>query len=136
MVRTILARAICVTLVLVGVASVGEVQSQQYNLDTLLVGKWHQQYGALVTETLFSGGNPHEFISLTVQAGTSYRFCVQGQWEIRNGSQLWQHNLRWIPDNIRVPEWEGTPIQVIDANHLRNKLGVFARIGGGIPCPP
>jgi len=27
-----------------------------------------------------------------------------------------------------MAEWEGTPIQIIDGNHLRNKLGGMFRI--------
>lgn len=136
MVRETAVRVACMAIIFIAAASGTNVRGQQYNLDSLLVGKWHQEYGALITETLFSGGRPHEFIALTVQRGTSYRFCVQGEWEIRSGNQLWQHNLRWIPDNVRVPEWEGAVIEVVDANHLRNKAGDVFRISGGMPCPP
>jgi hypothetical protein len=70
----------------------------------------------------------HEFTAVTIQRGTPYRFYVEGTWEIRYGNQLWQHNLRWVPDDLRIAEWEGTPIQIINADHLRNKFGDMFRM--------
>gem|GEM_PF-3729067 len=70
----------------------------------------------------------HEFTTATIRRGTAYREYVEGTWEIRYGNQLWQHNLHWVPEKLRMAEWEGTPIQIIDGNHLRNKLGGMFRI--------
>jgi hypothetical protein len=101
--------AICSISVAIALAAAGgvtNVRAQQYSLDGVLIGKWHQEYGPYVSETVFTAG--HEFMTVTIQRGAPYRLYIQGRWEVRYGNQLWQHNLHWVPDNIRVAEWEGT----------------------------
>jgi len=119
--RGTIACVLCIAAVLVALAFSPEVRAQQYSLESVLVGKWRQQYSGLITDTVFTAG--HEFVAETVQPGSAYRVYISGTWEIRNSNQLWQHNLRVSPSNLQVQEWEGTEIAVIDANHLRTGSG-------------
>lgn len=113
------------------------VHSQQPDFNKLLVGTWRQQYsvnGVLyVNETTFAidTSNTRTYIAVTVQPGTPYRFYVQGLWEIRYGNWLYTFPKRWVPgpeQGILQPEWESTWLQVVAANHLRNKAGDMYRI--------
>jgi hypothetical protein len=93
--------------------------AQQLDLQSFLVGKWHQELGPYVTDTVLNGDGT--YTSITIQRGTTYWEGVQGNWEIRVGNQLWQSRR-----DGRLPE--GTPIRVIDANHFQNKLGIATRV--------
>jgi len=103
-----------------------DARAQQPDLHAFLIGKWHQEYPPYVTETVFTAGGV--FTSITVQRGAPYRLYVQGRWEIRYGNQLWQEWESWEPRTLTKPLPEGTAIQVIDQNHIRNKLGVATRM--------
>ncbi|MGQ0568373.1 MAG: hypothetical protein ACT4P5_02395 [Armatimonadota bacterium] len=116
----------CVTFVFSIALSGSKVHSQQHDLNKLLVGKWRQVVGPYVTETVNTEN--HKFVSVTIQRGTPYRFYVEGTWEIRYGNQLWSRAVRWVPDSVRMPEWESTWIQVINVNHFKNKLGDVYRV--------
>jgi hypothetical protein len=84
-----------------------------------------------------------------VNGGTDPAWMA-GNWEIRNGNELWMHITanypiweRGCPDEgsvdnecshdkrrrIQLPEWEMLPIQIVDANHTRNAGGIATRIG-------
>jgi len=97
----------------------------QVDLNRFLVGKWHQEVGAMVAETVFTAG--HAFTSLAWTRGTPYRTGASGRWEIKYGDQLWQYNDECSPDPCAVKS-EGTKIEVIDDDRIRNKFGVAYRM--------
>jgi hypothetical protein len=98
--------------------------AQQPDLRSFLVGKWHQECLGYVTETVLTADGT--FTSIT--EGGPYRQDVRGRWEVRHGNQLWQEWEAWNPPNLPKPLPEGTTIQVIDADHFQNKLGVVTRM--------
>jgi hypothetical protein len=98
----------------------------QPDLRSFLIGKWQQEYGPYVTETVFTAAGT--FTSITFQLGAPYRQNVQGRWEVKYGNQLWQEWDSWNPSTLPKPLPEGTTIEVIDSDHFRNKLGIVARI--------
>ncbi|HXA95831.1 MAG TPA: hypothetical protein VN323_09735 [Candidatus Dormibacteraeota bacterium] len=100
--------------------------AQQPDLRTFLIGKWHQEYGPYVTESVLTAGGT--YTSITIQPGTAYRLYVQGRWDVRYGNQLWMEWENWEPSNLRKPLPEGTLVQPIDANHFRSKFGVVTRM--------
>ena len=103
-----------------------------YDLRQVLVGKWHQQTGRMVSEMVYQPNG--RFTGLARTAGTNLYFYSEGTWEIRNGNILVQHNLNWSPKTLHhvdgtespliVPEWEHTQVQVVDNDHVRNQFGV------------
>jgi hypothetical protein len=95
-------------------------------MEAFLMGKWHQEYGPYVTETVLNGDGT--FISETVQQGTPYRLYVEGTWSVRYENQLWMEWYNWEPHTINKPLPEGTMFEVIDQDHFRNKLGVATRV--------
>jgi len=119
-------RVACVAFVFSVVVCAAQVRAQQYDLDKLLVGKWRQVVGPFVNTTIFTA--KHTYIVESVQRGTPYRLYVEGTWEIRNNNQLWQKAGRRIPEATRLPEWQATVLQIIDANHLKNNQGDVYRV--------
>jgi hypothetical protein len=97
------------------------------SLEEYLYGKWHQEYGPYVTETVLN--TDLTFTSVTVQKGAPYRLYVEGKWKVKYQNQLWMYWVNWEPRSIKKPLPEGTTVEVIDHNHFRNKLGVVTRIG-------
>jgi hypothetical protein len=95
-------------------------------MEEFLTGKWHQEYGPYVTETVLNGDGT--FISETIQRGAPYRLYVEGRWSVRYENQLWMEWDNWEPHTINKPLPEGTMFQVIDQDHFRNKLGVATRV--------
>lgn len=104
----------------------GPAPANPASLETYLVGKWHQEYGPYVTETVLTA--KHTFTSITVQPGTPYRLHVEGTWEIRNEDELWLEWTDWVPHNIQKPLPEGSKIEIIDQDRFRNKLGIVTRM--------
>lgn len=96
------------------------------SLETYIVGKWHQEYSPYVTESVFTA--KHTFTSITVQQGTPYRLYVTGVWEIRNDDELWMEWTDWVPHDVAKPLPEGSKIEIIDQDHLRNKIGIATRM--------
>ena len=122
-------RFISILIVATVVSAVGLTATstaQQPDLRSFLTGKWHQEYGPYVTETVLNAGGT--FTSITVQPGTPYRLYVQGRWEIKNGNQLWQEWENWEPRTLSKPLPEGSMIEPIDRDHFRNKFGVVTRM--------
>jgi len=97
------------------------------SLEEYLYGKWRQEYGPYITETVLNTNLT--FTSLTVQRGAPYRLYVEGTWKVKYQNQLWMYWVNWEPHTIKRPLPEGTTVEVIDRNHFRNKLGVVTRIG-------
>jgi len=96
-------------------------------VEQYLVGKWHQEYGPYVTETVLK--TDFTFTSITIQRGAPYRLYVEGDWEVRgNDDQLWTQWTYWEPRNLKKPLPEGTMIKVIDHDHFKNKLGDVYRV--------
>lgn len=91
--------------------------------EQLLVGKWRQQYGPFISETVYLANG--RFTSITT--GGVYRFYCEGRWEIRQG-MLITYFEDWWP-RVRMPGWEGTPIRFLDENRFQNKLGIAYRAG-------
>lgn len=89
-------------------------------------GKWHQEYGPFVTETVFK--RDRTFTSITIKRGAPYKLYVEGNWYVRPGNQLWMEWTNWEPHTINKPLPEGTMVKVIDDNHFRNKLGLVTRV--------
>jgi hypothetical protein len=94
------------------------------DLRSFLIGKWHQEYLGYVCENVLAADGT--FSSITV--GGPFRQDVRGRWEVRDGNWLWQEWDFWNPVNIPKPLPDGTMIEVIDADHFRNKLGVATRM--------
>ncbi len=125
--------ALAVLLVCSGFSQAG---AEQRDLRKFLVGKWRQPTQAGYNETVLEAGG---FFKITIyQTGVSEHAYLSGAWEIRNGDQLWTHNMAWYPIYVRhyngtrtklqLPEWESTRIQVIDANHVRSGSAVATRV--------
>src|SRR5215468_11568837 len=105
-------RLLAVLLVFATATLPAQTSAQTYNLERLLMGKWHQEYGPYVTETVFSlRGQYHEFTSVTVQRGAPYRLYVVGEWRVNNNRDLWTYPKDWQPHDVRMFA-EGTPINV------------------------
>ncbi len=110
--------------------------AQQRDLRTFLVGTWRQPTQLGYVETVFQsfGG----FKSVIYVNGTNDPARLTGGWEIRNGNELWMHNMAWYPmyerhydgtkTPIQVRPWDSTPIDIIDANHVRTSAGVSTRV--------
>ncbi|SRR5258707_10889510 len=90
---------------------------QPLDLRSFLIGKWHQELGPFVTETVLNTDGTYTSITI----GWGPWEYVQGRWEVRYGNQLWQ-------DRCDRPLPEGTPIWVIDPDHFQNKLGIATRM--------
>jgi hypothetical protein len=108
--------------VLVITLAIGAARSlaDDVDLKSFLVGKWHQEVGDFVGDTVFNSDGT--FTSLASKKGTSYHEGVKGHWQIRNENELWQHNEDCSPNDCAA-EWDGTWIKVIDNDHIQNKLG-------------
>ena len=115
-----MARTTLAALALVAAVYVTRTAAQQVDLNQYLVGKWHQDVGNMSAETVFNSN--HTFTSLAWTRGTPYRTGGRGEWEIRNGDELWQHNIECSPNRCPI-EWENTRVEVVDENHLRNRFG-------------
>lgn len=121
-------RMLVALLVCAAAAILAQTPAQSYDLERLLMGKWRQQYGPYVTVAVYTlRGSYHEFTAVTVQRGAPYRLYVVGEWRVNNNRDLWTYPKRWEPSDVRMFA-EGTPIQVIDYNHFRNKLGDVYRV--------
>ena len=121
-----LSKRITFAALLIGVAAiVAQARAQPTDLKKLLVGKWHQEYGPYVTETEFLRNGI--FNSITIQKGAPYRLYVQGEWEVHDNRDLWTYPKRWEPSDVRMFA-EGSRIEVINENHIRNKLGDVYRV--------
>jgi hypothetical protein len=108
------------SLVAVGLTTV-RAPAQQPDLRSFLIGKWHQEFGPYVSETVLNGDGT--YTSIMIQRGTPYRQDFQGRWDVRFGNQLWQES--WPPNGL-LPE--GTLVQPIDSDHFQNKLGIATRV--------
>ena len=97
----------------------------QSRMERFLMGKWHQEYGPYITETVLNGDGT--FTSETIQRGAPYRLYVEGTWCVRYENQLWMEWYNWEPHTVNRPLPEGTMVEVIDQDHFRNKLGVATR---------
>jgi hypothetical protein len=108
-------RKLIISAAAIGLATT-HAAAQQLNLRSFLIGKWHQELGPYVTETVLNANGTYTSIT----CGPPGCEGVEGGWEVRFGNQLWQSSDRALP--------EGTPIRVVDPDHFQNKLGVAARV--------
>ena len=101
------------------------------DLRALMIGKWRNWVGNIVTETVFQG-NGH-FTELSDNRDTGVHFFREGSWEIRSG-KLWERNENWEPkenygQKIVLPDSELIVIDVIDHDHVRiNHLVTASRV--------
>ena len=98
-----------------------------------MVGKWRQQLGPAVTETVYLPSG--RFTSITRDQFTS--FYSEGRWEVRNEMVIayftnwWPRQMRNVDGStteIRMPEWESTWVRFLDNNRVENKLGIAYRV--------
>jgi hypothetical protein len=72
---------VLLTAVFCGFFQNSAVAQTEYSPERLLVGKWRQQYGPYVTESVFTANG--RFTSVTYDQFT--RFDSWGRWEVKNG---------------------------------------------------
>lgn len=123
--RRLILTALAVLLTTAAFGAARAHAQQREDLETLLVGKWYQQSGSYVVETVLNANG--EFTAVGYQPGTPYRQYVVGRWWLQNG-QLWTEWEQWEPHSIEKPLPEGTPVYFIDRNHFRNKFGLVTRM--------
>ena len=111
------------------------------DLRTYAVGTWRQPMKSVIGttdiyETTYrADGTFIQYIYVNGNRNYSPAW-VSGRWEVRQGNQVWMHNLGWFPvynrsnaTRVQVEEWTSTAVQIVDANHARNRAGVATRIG-------
>ncbi len=109
------------------------VAQTEYSPERLLVGKWQQQYGTCISESVFTADG--RFTSITRDQFRS--FYSEGRWEIKDGVLI-SHFVDWSPRSmpnvdgsttpIWMPEWESTWIRFLDYDRLQNKVGIAYRV--------
>ncbi len=124
--RAVAIRIVCLAFVFTIAANATEVRAQQSDLKRLLVGTWRQVLGPYVTQTMFTPDR--HFTTVTVQQGTPYRQLCKGTWNTKGNLLTLYFGTCTPKRNVRMPASESTLIRVIDANHLRNKLGDVYRV--------
>jgi hypothetical protein len=110
--------------------------AEQPDLRRFLVGTWRQPTNVGVNVCQFQADGAFKVVMYSGDGTDPARLA--GAWEIRNGNELWTHNMAWYPLYVRhydgsrtpihLPPWDSMTIEAIDANHIRIGSGVATRV--------